>query len=351
MKKRFHTVLLWILAVLGTPFYLLYLLGKFLFLNIRKAGEKEGFFHAGGYLTSAAFSDQRRLGGFLNFYYETRAAFRNTNGSNYNPYTKKVLTKLFDFYPVAHSNDISKKNLGSLTVHHIKPQSQIKNDPVAMTDFNNLAPCTRPTHDKADNGMRVESLAGTKRKYTFRFLLFSLVNLVASSFLLGFLSEIFYRIFSALKSKHSFEVTDLLDAGLRAGISMLFVSLPIAGAGYLLALVSGRVLVLSILLQVFFSLALLALGIRVAIRKAKAGDTPKRTLCFFAVHALCLFAVGIAVETVFSLLIAYTLWKDLAVSALLALIFALDRFFFGSEKETEEQETIPALPKSQEAEE
>ena len=349
MEKRFQTVLKWLLTILCVPFYLLYLLGKWLIQKVHAAG---GFLAGGGYIASATFSDQRRLGRFLNFYYETRNTFQQTTGKKYHDYVKKVLVKLFDFYPVAHSNDIRAKNLDALTVHHIKPQSAIANDQKQMTDFGNLAPCTRETHNKADRGMRVESIQGTKQKYTFRFLVFSLVNLLATTFLLGFLTELFYRAFDALRKKKTIDNDEILGGSFRAGGAMFLFSLPLAFVSYLFALVSGRVLALSIVLQVLFSLSLLALGVRCATKRAKESKTPKKTVALFCLHAICLFAVSTGLEILFSALIAYTLWKDLAVTGILALVFAADRLIFGTGEEpgknecADQEKELMTLPSS-----
>ena len=331
MKKHLHTFFLWVIVILLLPFYLLFLLGKTLFLKLRDGGDRDEFLPVGGCLTSASFTDQRRLGGFLNFFYDTRASFRKTNGSRYHEYTRKLLANLFEFYPSAHANDIRADNMDELTVHHIKPQSQIKNDPAAMTDLGNLAPCTRATHDKADAGARVESIQQTKQKYTFRFLAFSLLGLVASSFLLGFLTELFYRAFDAIQKKHLQKPKEFLAASARAGLSVLLLSLPMASVSYLLALASGRVSVLSLLLQSVFSVVLLFHGILSTVRAV--GDRMTATaLCLLPVHALFLFSVGIVIEVALSSVIAFPLLKDLAVSAILALIFALDRWIFGGIK-------------------
>ncbi len=350
MEKRLHTFLFRIFTVLLLPFYSLYLLGKMLLWKLRDGGVREEFLPVGGYLTSASFADQRRLGKFLNFFYDTRAAFQKTDGHKYNEYTRKILANLFELYPSAHSNDIRADNLNELTVHHIKPQSQIKNDPAAMTDLGNLAPCTRTTHNKADAGARLESIQGTKQRYTFRFLATSLLGLITSSFLLGFLSELFFLLFDAIRKKHLSKPKELFASSARAGLSVLLLSLPITALSYLLAVVSGRLYTLSLILQIVFSLVLLFHSIICIVQQIGEHMTPT-ALCLLPVHAIFLFGIGTAINAWLSSVIAFPFLKDLAVSAILSFVFALDRALLGGIKgkaanlpEGEKNKTEPLTP-------
>ena len=349
MKNRLHTFLLRILNLLLLPFYLLYLLGKTLFWKLRDGGPREEFLPVGGYLTAACFSDHRRLGGFLNSYYEIRTAFQKTNGHKYTEYTRKILANLFEFYPAAHSNDICADNLNELTVHHVKPQSQIKNDPAAMTDLGNLAPCTRATHDKADAGARLESIQGTKQRYTFRFLAASFFGLITSSFLLGFLSELFFRLFDSIRKRHFSKPKELLAASARAGLSVLLLSLPITLLSCLLASVSERIHTLNLVLQIVFSLVLLFHSI-IGIVQQIGERMTATALCLLPVHAIFLFGIGTAVNSWLSAAIVYPFLKDLAASAILSFVFALDRALLGGlkgkaanlpEGEEDETESLP----------